>query len=198
MDAASHERDARRRRGLIRAANRTARPPMQVEVQVIDRLTAPPPDVGDEPIAGVGDALGPGDVGGDGEQPTESSAASASVRSSAEAMCRRGMRRMWVGARGRDVADRDDQVVLVDAGGRDLARDDPAEQAVGRVRRSVGHRASSSSPEHRLRAHQEPDGPDEPGHQVRHVALALGALLPDPVVGRGLDPDQRAAGWGAG
>ena len=49
---------------------------------------------------------------------------------------------MWVGARGRDVAERDDQVVLVDAGRRDLAGDDPAEQAVGHGRSSSRHHST--------------------------------------------------------
>ena len=46
------------------------------------------------------------------------------------------------------------------------------------------------SPEYRLGAHQEPDRADQPGHQVRHIALPLGALEPRLVVGRRPNPDQ--------
>ena len=48
------------------------------------------------------------------------------------------------------------------------------------------------SPQLRLRAHQEADRPDERGHRVAHVALALRPLQPDPVVGGGPDADQPA------
>ena len=60
---------------------------------------------------------------------------------------------MWVGARGAMSRIREDEVVLVHLGRRELARDDPAEQAVG---------DGASASEARLRAHQEPDDPTRP------------------------------------
>ena len=114
------------------------------------------------------------------------SSLSASVRSSADAMCGLGQQQD-VGRRSRrDVADRQDEVVLVDLGRWDLAGDDAAEQAVGRPS------------EARLRAHEEPDDADQTGHQVRHVALASGAVQPDTVIGGGLDARSGGAGSDAG
>ena len=48
-----------------------ARPAHQVDVEVVDRLAAPAADVRDEPVPGVGDPVGPREVGGHGEQPPE-------------------------------------------------------------------------------------------------------------------------------
>ena len=97
-----------------------------------------------------------------------------------------GSRRMWVGARGAMSRNAMTRSSSWTSGRGDLAGDDPAEQAVG------GHGPLLRSPQHRLRAHQEPDRPDQPGHQVRDVALAPRALLPDRVVGGGLDADEPA------
>ena len=91
-------------------------------------------------------------------------------------------------------------VVLVDPGRRDLAGDDPAEQA-------VGHRRLHRSPELGFVLIRKPISPDQPGHQVRDVALALGAAParsrssargrdPDePAQVRALDEERDARGW---
>ena len=70
-----------------------------------------------------------------------------------------------------------------DRGGPDRPRGPAVAERRDHVRRS---------PQLRLRAHQEADRPDERGHRVAHVALALRPLEPDPVVGGGADPDQPA------
>ena len=81
-------------------------------MQVVDGLAGLASDVRDEPIAGLGDALPASDVGGHREQATEDGP-SASVSSGAEAMCCRGMHQdVGRGVR-RDVAEGEDEVVLV-------------------------------------------------------------------------------------
>ena len=109
----------------------------QVDVEVVDGLAAPAPDVRDEPVAGVGDALRSGEVA-----PRPRTAGRAAARPPRSARrptrcARRGMSRMWVGARGamsRMATTRSSSWSRV---GRDLAGDDPAEQAVGDRGRDV-------------------------------------------------------------
>ena len=147
-------------------------PAHQVDMEVIDRLAAPAPDVRDEPVTAVGDARAFRASSAATANSRPSIGPSASVRSAAEAIWRRGIeqdvgRRAW-----RDVAERDRPGRPRGRGRRDRPGHDPAEQAVATARpRSAPRR----SPQHWLRAHQEPDRADQPGHQVRHVALALRA-----------------------
>ena len=58
----------------------------------------------------------------------------------------------------------------------------------------VGDRGGpdGASPQRRLRAHQEPDRPDQRRHRVADVALALRPGQPDPVVGGRPDADEPA------
>ena len=107
----------------------------QVDVQVIDRLAAPAPDVRDEPIAVVGDPLRSGEVRRDPEHPTQQRRIGVGQLQRRPDVPPRDQQDVGRGARG-DVADREDLVVLVQPGGRQIVRDDPAEQAVGRHRRS--------------------------------------------------------------
>ena len=115
---------------------------------------------------------------------------SASVNSAADAMWRRGISRMWVGARGAMSR----KATTRSSSWRRSDGIDPA--AIRQKRQSVGRRlglvGSAASPQHRLRAHQEPDRADQSGHQVRHVALALGPFQPRLVVGGGPDADEAA------
>ena len=120
---------ARRRASPGRPVERSAAE--QVDVEVVDGLAAPPADVRHEPVAGVGDALAPRDLGGRREQPAEHRAVAPSVRSAAEAMWSRGITRMWVGARGamsRNATTSSSSWTFVDG---IVAGDDLAEQAVG-------------------------------------------------------------------
>ena len=84
-EARSHTRRSRATRAVMRARRATGggqRTPSsgwpaersaahEVEVEVVDRLAAPRPDVRDDPVAALGDALVPGDLGGQREQPAE-------------------------------------------------------------------------------------------------------------------------------
>ena len=97
---------------------------------------------------------------------------------------------MWVGARGamsRKATTRSSSWRRSDGivAGRRSGR-------TGSRRPSAAARRPAPSPQHRLRAHQEPDRADQAGHQVRHVALALGPFQPRLVVGGGPDADQPA------
>ena len=106
--AQAGEREPRRRRCARTSAARVAssgrplkaRPPMQVEVEVVDRLAAPRADVRDDPVAALGDALGSGDLGGHREEPAEQRRRRPRSARRRSAMCSRGMTRTWVGARG--------------------------------------------------------------------------------------------------
>ena len=119
---------------LTRAASWIGRPPSRWTCRW---CTVWPPviaDVRHEPVAGIGHALGSRQVRRDREQPPEQRP----VRLAQ--VGRRGDVRprdqQDVGRRlGLDVADRDDQVVVVDPRGRQLAVDDAAEQA----RLAIGH-----------------------------------------------------------
>ena len=111
-----------------------------MDVQVVDALAAPPADVRNEPIAGVGDALGAGEVRRHGEHPPQQGAVALDeiggrrdvATREEQDVCRRP---------GSDVADRDHQVVVVEPIGRDLAGHDSAEQAVCRLRHGLYHSA---------------------------------------------------------
>ena len=108
---------------------------------MVDGLAAPAADVGDEPVARRRRSPPSRASSAATANSRPSSGPSASVRSAADAMCRRGMQQdVGRGARG-DVAEGDDEVVLVDARRRDLAGDDPAEQAVGHGG-SFGHQST--------------------------------------------------------
>ena len=101
-----------------------------------------------------------------------SSGPSASVRSAAEAMCAHRhhedvRRRLRV-----DVPDRDHEVVLVEPRRRDLARDDPAEQAVSGHRRL---RASITGSGVSQRVWRRVDREDLAGHAVRGLAVDRGS-----------------------
>jgi hypothetical protein len=99
-----------------------------VEVQVVHRLATPRPDVGHDAVAALGDALRTGDLRGHREEPPhELRVIVGQVRGGCDVATgeEEDVRR---GARG-DVADRDGQLVLGDARGRDLAGHDAAEQA---------------------------------------------------------------------
>ena len=99
-------------------------------MEMVNRLTAVSADVRDDPVAVFGDVLGPRQLCRDLEDSAEQLAVGGGEL----------VRRPDVGAwheqdvRGClriDVANRDDQVVLVDRGRRKLAGDDAAEEAVG-------------------------------------------------------------------
>ena len=96
---------------------------------------APAPDVGNQPIAVFGDAARPSEIGRDREEaPEHLSIALHEVGSRADVA---PGHEQDVGRRPRrDVADGDDEVVVVDAIGRDLAGHDAAEQDSRRLRRS--------------------------------------------------------------
>src|SRR5215203_1240802 len=101
-----------------------------MKMEVVDRLATPPADIEDQPIAVVRDAMFPSEVRGDAKQSPEQR------RVAFAELCRRldvpprheeDVRRgSW-----RDVADRDEEVVLMDPIRGDLAGHDPAEQAAG-------------------------------------------------------------------
>ena len=106
-------------------------------MQVIDRLAAPAPDVRDEPIAVIGDPFRRASSAATAKS-RPSSGPSASVSSAAEPDVPAGHEQdVGRGARS-DVPDRDDQLVVVDSGGGNLARHDPAEEAVGGAHQSTG------------------------------------------------------------
>ena len=86
---------------------------MQVEVEVVDRLAAPSPDVRDEPVAALGDPLRAREVGRDREQPAEQRAVRLGQVRRGRDVAARDEQDMGRRAR-RDVADGDDQVVLVE------------------------------------------------------------------------------------
>ncbi len=97
-------------------------------MQVVDRLAAPGADVRDDPVPLIGDSFGPRDLGGNIEDPPEQRAVArrelsggCDVVAGHDQDVRRGTRR--------DVTDRDDLIVLVDARRGHLAGHDPAEEA---------------------------------------------------------------------
>ena len=98
---------------------------------MIDRLTAPRAHVRHEAVAGIGDALRPGEVGCDREHPPHQRGIGVGqVQGGRDVLLRQDedVRRR----RRRDIADREDVIVLVDLRGRQVSRDDAAEEAVGR------------------------------------------------------------------
>ena len=114
-------------------------------MQVIHGLAAPAPDVGDEPIAAVRDPLRARDLGGDGEEAAEERTIRLGQLGRGCEMSSRDQqdvrRRPW-----RDVAKGDDEVVVVDAIGRDRAGSDATEQAAlherAVCRRRVAHHST--------------------------------------------------------
>ena len=108
----------------------------EVDVQVIDRLAAPTPDVRGQSIAIFGDPLGPREVRGHREHATEERAVGVGQLQGRADVPARDEQDVGRGSRS-DVADREDLVVLVQPGGRQLVGHDPAEQA-----RGGGHQGS--------------------------------------------------------
>ena len=140
----------------------------QVDVEVVDALAAPAPDVRDEPVAGVGDALRCARA-----RPPPRTAARAAARPP-----RPGRRRTRCAVAG--PAGCASAPAARCRGSRSPGRRRGGASTGSRRRRSgrTGSRARGPSPEHRLRAHQEADRADQPGHQVRDVPLPPGAFLP--------------------
>lgn len=106
-------------------------------MQVVHALPTPSPDIRDQPVTGVRDAFGTGQVGGDGEDPPEQWTVrfaeigrGGDVATGQDQEVRRGA--------GCDVADRDRQVVVMEPRRWDLAGNDPAEEAVGFAHHNAG------------------------------------------------------------
>ena len=179
---------APQRRGRASSGRPVERPPAhQVDVQVVDRLAAPPPDVRDQPVARRRRCPAVArESGGDREEPAEQRAVRLGQLGRRRDVAARDEQDVGRRAR-RDVAEGDDEVVLVERG-----RTGSSPATIRQNRQSAATAPSVGSPEHRLRAHQEPDRADQPGHQVRHVALPLRPLQPRLVVGGGPDADQAA------
>ena len=156
---------------------------------MVDRLAAPAPDVRDEPIAGLGDALRPREVGGDREQPAEQRPVGLGQLGARTRCGGAGMSRMWVGARGamsRIATTRSSSWTPV--GGISPA-------TIRQNRQSVGDRCPPSAPPLTTDGFvliRNPMVPTSAGHQVRHVALALGALQPGRSSAAARTPDQPA------
>ena len=124
------------------------------------------------------------DLRGRREDPAEERRRGPAVRSAAEATWALGMRRMCVGARGamsRIARTASSSWTFVDG-------ISPA--TIRQKRQSATRSWLIGLPQLRLRAHEEPDRPDEPGHDVRHVALPARPRGPDQVVHAGADPEQ--------
>ena len=110
-------------------------------MEVADGLTAPPPDVRDEPVTTLRDALATGDLRGRPEQPAEQwtvSLGEVGGRSDVRPWDDQDVRRSPRG----DIAEGHDEIVGMHLRRRDLACRDLAEQAVGR-RRNVRRRRRS-------------------------------------------------------
>ena len=130
----------------------------QVEMEVVDRLPAPRSDVRDNSVTLLGDALGFREGGGQLEDVTEQRAViSGQVRG--RGMCSR--QDEDVGARGA-MSRMAIMVILVDLRRWDLACGDAAEMHSGPALAPL----TARSPQEGLRAHQEPDAADQPGHHV--------------------------------
>src|SRR5690606_18737580 len=110
-----------------RPSHRPARE--QVDMEMVDGLSALVPRVHDDPVASVGDALLARDLGGADEELTEQERLlRAGVRERANVLD--GDHQDVQGRLRIDVAERDDALVPVDDVPRDPALDDSAEQAV--------------------------------------------------------------------
>ena len=156
-------------------------------MKVVDRLAAPAPDVGDQPIAVVGDAARPGEIGRRPRRAARASARRSPSGRPPSAMWRLGMSRMWVGARGA-------MSRMAMTSSSSWTRSDGISPATMRQnRQSAGHRPLLVAAGHHSTGFElirKPIVPDQPGHQVRHVALPAGPREPGLVVGRGPDADQ--------
>src|SRR5690606_11411728 len=110
-----------------RPSHRPARE--QVDMEMVDGLSALVPRVHDDPVASIGDALLARDLGGADEELTEQERLlRAGVRERANVLD--GDHQDVQGRLRIDVAERDDALVPVDDVPRDPALDDSAEQAV--------------------------------------------------------------------
>ena len=115
----------------------------QVDVEVVHGLAAPVADVRHEPVAVRRRCPRPGRRRPRRRTTARAAAPSASVSSAAERMCTRDRNRTWVGARGAMSRIATTRSSAWTDRRRDLAGDDPAEQA---VRVAASARRSSRSP----------------------------------------------------
>ena len=107
-----------------------------MEVKVVDRLATPATDIRDQPEATIGDAFAAGEIGGDAEQATEERAVRLGQLQRRPDVAT-GDEQDVGRSTGRDVPERDDQVIRVEEVGRHRTVRDAAEQTADRRARHV-------------------------------------------------------------